>query len=498
MRFGYGTNGFGDHSLDEALSVIADLGYAGVGLTLDRRHLDPYADHLPRHLSRIAHRLDELGLDVVIETGGRYLLDPWHKHHPTLLSAEGAGRRVDLLSRAVRIAAELGAPVVSFWSGIAPEGEQDTVLWDRLKTGCDHVLVEAERYGITLGFEPEPGMFVDTLDRFDELHASLGAPERLGLTLDIGHCRCLEPQSVPECVRRAAPRLVNVQIEDMRRGAHEHLEFGEGEIDFPPVLSELHAVGYRGLVSVELPRHSHAAPSIARRSLDFLRAAAPPPASGLAAGLPAPAAQWLADAREDVRADPGVVTMLFPTVSRSCGRGRLPGTDPSPVEWTVDDAVRALLLDALPLSGPPLYEAISRLYQEGDTAERRAVLRALPLLDHGDRVGDLALPLVREALRSNDPALVEAALGAYAARRLDDAGYRQAVLKCVFTGIPLARVEGLGERTDRELVRMLADFARERLAAGRDVPDDILPLLRSHPEAAAGLPGDLLRTADAS
>ncbi|MGI5365927.1 EboA domain-containing protein [Streptomyces sp. A244] len=190
--------------------------------------------------------------------------------------------------------------------------------------------------------------------------------------------------------------------------------------------------------------------------------------------------------------------MLFPTVSRSCGRGRLPGTDPSPVEWTVDDAVRALLLDALPLSGPPLYEAISRLYQEGDTAERRAVLRALPLLDHGDRVGDLALPLVREALRSNDPALVEAALGAYAARRLDDAGYRQAVLKCVFTGIPLARVEGLGERTDRELVRMLADFARERLAAGRDVPDDILPLLRSHPEAAAGLPGDLLRTADAS
>ncbi|MFC5238763.1 EboA domain-containing protein [Streptomyces atrovirens] len=192
--------------------------------------------------------------------------------------------------------------------------------------------------------------------------------------------------------------------------------------------------------------------------------------------------------------------MLFPTVSRSCGRGRLPGTGPSPVEWTVDDAVRALLLEALPLSGPSLYEAIYRVYQEGDTAERRAVLRSLPLLDRGNRVGDLALPLVREALRANDPTLVEAALGGYAARRLDDDGYRQAILKCVFTGIPLARVEGLAERTDRELVRMLADFAQERLAAGRDVPDDIRPLLRSHPEAAAaaGLPGDLLRTADAS
>ncbi|MEU6482669.1 EboA domain-containing protein [Streptomyces sp. NPDC046887] len=192
--------------------------------------------------------------------------------------------------------------------------------------------------------------------------------------------------------------------------------------------------------------------------------------------------------------------MLFPTVSRCCGRGPLPGTDPTPFEWTVDDAVRALLIDALPLSGPPLYEVLSRLYQEGDTAERRAVLRALPLLDRGGRVGDLALPLVRGALRTHDPALITAALGRYAADRLDDAGYRQAVLTCVFSGIPTARVEGLGERTDPELVRMLADFARERLAAGRDIPDDIRPLLRSHPEAAAtaGLPGDLLRTADTS
>ncbi|TDB90863.1 sugar phosphate isomerase/epimerase, partial [Micromonospora fluostatini] len=52
-----------------------------------------------------------------------------------------------------------------------------------------------------------------------------------------------------------------------------HLEFGTGEIDFPPVLRALADVGYRGLVAVELPRHSHAAPSVAATSLDFLRAA---------------------------------------------------------------------------------------------------------------------------------------------------------------------------------------------------------------------------------
>jgi sugar phosphate isomerase/epimerase len=105
------------------------------------------------------------------------------------------------------------------------------------------------------------------------LHAALGAPAQFGITLDIGHCRCLEPVPVPDCVAAVAPHLVNVQIDDMRRGVHEHLEFGAGEIDFPPVLRALADAGYHGLVSVELPRHSHAAPAVAAASLAFLRAA---------------------------------------------------------------------------------------------------------------------------------------------------------------------------------------------------------------------------------
>lgn len=272
-RWAYGSNGFGDHTLDETLEVLAGLGYEGVALTLDRRHLDPYADDLRRRLDRLARRLDGLGLAVVVETGGRYLLDPWHKHRPTLLSGEGAGRRVDLLLRAVRIAADLGAPVMSFWSGTAPPQLPEAMAWERLLAGCDRVVREADALGVRLGFEPEPGMFVDTLDRYQEARRRLGDPPAFGLTLDIGHCRCTETLPVPDCVRWAGERLAHVQIDDMRRGTHEHLEFGTGEIDFPPVLSALAETGYGGLVGVELPRHSHDAPLVARRSLDFLRTA---------------------------------------------------------------------------------------------------------------------------------------------------------------------------------------------------------------------------------
>jgi L-ribulose-5-phosphate 3-epimerase len=274
LRFGYGTNGFANHRLDDALAVIANLGYDGVALTLDHSHLDPFATDLPRQVSRLARRLDALGLAVVIETGARYLLDRWHKHAPTLLSESGRHRRVDLLLRALRIAADLGGVPVSWWSGAKPPEQPAAAAWDQLVAGCSAVADEASALGVPLGFEPEPGMLVSDLAGFERLFEALGRPAGFGVTLDIGHCRCLEEQSVADCVRRAAPRLVHVQIDDMRRGVHEHLEFGTGEIDFPPVLAALTEVGYRGLVAVELPRHSHDAPAVARRSLDFLHAAA--------------------------------------------------------------------------------------------------------------------------------------------------------------------------------------------------------------------------------
>ncbi|MER7283958.1 sugar phosphate isomerase/epimerase family protein [Dactylosporangium sp. NPDC000244] len=270
LRFGYGTNGFSNHRLDDALAVIAGLGYDGVALTLDHHHLDPFDAGVARHVREVSHRLGQLGLGVVIETGARYLLDPWHKHAPTLIDDE-PGPRLEFLRRAVRIGADLGAEAVSFWAGVPRAGLARDEAWRRLVGGCAEVLAAAEGAEMMLGFEPEPGMLVESMADWERLRADLGAPVHFGLTLDIGHCRCLEPVPADECVRRAAGSLVNVQIDDMRRGVHEHLEFGQGEVDFPPVLRALADIGYGGLIAVELPRHSHAAPSVARDSLAFLR-----------------------------------------------------------------------------------------------------------------------------------------------------------------------------------------------------------------------------------
>ncbi|MFF7167107.1 sugar phosphate isomerase/epimerase family protein [Streptomyces sp. NPDC008086] len=276
LRLGYGTNGLTDLRLDDALGLLADLGYDGVGLTLDHMHLDPLAPDLAARTARVARRLGELGLAATVETGARYVLDPRRKHGPSLLDADPEGRaaRTRLLITAVKVAADLGAHAVHCFSGITPPGTDDDIAWQRLCEALAPVLDAAAAADVPLAIEPEPGHLLATLADFHHLRTSLDSPPPLGLTLDIGHCQCLEPHPPAECVRAAAPWLRHVQIEDMRRGVHEHLPFGDGEIDFPPVLDALAATGYQGLTVVELPRHSHAGPELARTSMEFLRAAA--------------------------------------------------------------------------------------------------------------------------------------------------------------------------------------------------------------------------------
>lgn len=177
---------------------------------------------------------------------------------------------------------------------------------------------------------------------------------------------------------------------------------------------------------------------------------------------------WLDIAQSRVAEQPAEIDRLFPAAGRHCGRGELPGAP----TWTVDDAARVLLLAALPLSGTRLATRVEELYRHGDAAEKRAVLRALPLLPLGDR----AVHLLPDAIRSNDTRLLTAALGPYAAH-LDDPTWRQGVLKCVFLGVPLATVHDLAGRADAALAGMLADLAAERRAAGRDLPADAVALL---------------------
>ena len=271
MRFAYNTNGAANHRLDDAIALIADAGYDGVALTLDIHHLDPFAPDFPAERRRVAARLQSLNLGCVVETGARFLLDPRAKHEPTLLTAapEGRARRVEFLSRALEVAADTGADAMSFWAGVPKPGVTPEQARSWLMQGAEQVARRAETLGTTAALEPEPGMLIETPDDW----ATLRIPG-LRLALDTGHCIVTGDRDPAEALTTFAEHIATVSIEDMKRGVHIHLPFGEGDMDIPSILAALEKIHFEKLVCVELSRESHRADTTIPASLAYLKAQA--------------------------------------------------------------------------------------------------------------------------------------------------------------------------------------------------------------------------------
>jgi L-ribulose-5-phosphate 3-epimerase len=274
MRLGYNTNGLAHHRLLDAIDLLADEDYQSVAITLDAGSLDPYQEpsSLAREVRLVRAALERRGLACVIETGARYLLNPYVKHDPTLMDPDPARRaiRLDFLSRAIDLAESLQAESVSLWSGRAPIPIDEELGLDRLSEALKPILERAERAHIPLSFEPEPGMFIDTLERFGQIDDRVRHP-LFQLTIDLGHVHCSCEGDWGPLLRQWRTRIVNIHIEDMVRGVHDHLMFGQGTMDFTAVFQALHEINYQGGLHVELSRHSYMGAEAVKTAAAFLK-----------------------------------------------------------------------------------------------------------------------------------------------------------------------------------------------------------------------------------
>lgn len=271
MRLGYNTNGLAHHDPIDAIELLAETGFKSVALTIDHGWLNPSDPRTPVQVERIKAALDEHQLSSVIETGARFLLSSRYKHFPSLMETDPTlvDQRIRFLKYCIDTAVILESDCVSIWSGKKPPELDFPQAMDRLVRSLEVIVAYAEEKSIDIGFEPEPGMLIDTTGRFERM-LHLVDSERLKMTMDIGHLFCLNEVPIAGYIEKWADRIVNVHIEDMRVGVHEHLMFGEGEIRFPPIIESLVQVGYQGGVHVELSRHSYNAAEILQQSFDFL------------------------------------------------------------------------------------------------------------------------------------------------------------------------------------------------------------------------------------
>ncbi|MBQ2820167.1 MAG: sugar phosphate isomerase/epimerase [Thermoguttaceae bacterium] len=278
MFWGFNTNGLAHHSLSDVVSLLSGIGYEGIAITLDHDLLERRDGDFFWRLDpwRIASLLQAHSLKSVIETGARYLLNPWKKHFPNLLDPLPENRRLrrNYYFRAVELARILRSDCVSIWSGGAlmdEEGhllEEENSLWKRLGEELAILLDFASERGVRIAFEPEPGMFVNTMEKFERLLDF--TPPGLYLTLDVGHLFC-QNETIPYWIERQKERLINIHFEDAVRGIHEHLFPGEGGIDYGEFLTALDSISYSGGIFLELSRSSAAGTETAIRAFEFLK-----------------------------------------------------------------------------------------------------------------------------------------------------------------------------------------------------------------------------------
>ena len=236
MLLGYNTNGFAHHDPFDALEILAEIGYQSVAITLDHGPLNPFAADWPANLERLKATLRRLKLKNVIETGARFLLDPRHKHEPTLVSAERSRTATSGSTSSSGPSTPrsiLDSDCVSLWSGIRRDDATDEAVLERL--------AESLRAGPPPRHQQRRHARLRArarhVHRHDEVVSAgclqwIDAPH-LQLTLDVGHLWCQGELPIADYIARWGQRIVNVHIEDMRAGVHEHLMFGEGRDGLP-------------------------------------------------------------------------------------------------------------------------------------------------------------------------------------------------------------------------------------------------------------------------
>jgi sugar phosphate isomerase/epimerase len=269
VLLGYNSNGFAHHRLEDALPWLAELGYRAVAITPDAPHLDPRRSSAA-DVAAAGSLCARLGLEPVLESGARFALDPRRKHRPNLLEPDDSWRlRLDYLAALLRWCPDLGARALSFWSGALPAGQSAAGAARRLRETADALHPLAERLGVRLALEPEPGHFVATLADFELLDEP-----RFDLMLDVGHLLANDHGDPGRAVARFGARIAGVQLDDARRGVHEHLAPGAGELDWGAVARACAALAPRVTACFELSRDSHRFHELAPAAIAAWNAAA--------------------------------------------------------------------------------------------------------------------------------------------------------------------------------------------------------------------------------
>jgi L-ribulose-5-phosphate 3-epimerase UlaE len=132
----------------------------------------------------------------------------------------GRKRRIELVKRGIHVARKLGVNLVTFGSGFIrdehvsnPSVNPRELLIDSIRQCIAEIRPDED---ITLLIEPEPGMFIETMEQGLSLMHEIDSP-RFRLHIDLLHSYCSE-QNYVEALAQAAPHIRYLHVSDAQQG----------------------------------------------------------------------------------------------------------------------------------------------------------------------------------------------------------------------------------------------------------------------------------------
>ena len=221
IQLSYSTFGLTNLDFLDAIEVTARAGYPGVELSFHRDQFNPF-DITDEYLATVKRKLASLNITPACVSTASHFFTPQRPHEPSLMTPDLAGRkrRIDLVRRGVRVARTLGVPLVSFGSGFIrdehvsnPSVDPRELLVDSIQQCLKEVRADDD---ITLLIEPEPGMYIETLEQGIGLVNEINSP-RFQLHLDLNHNYCSETNYL-EALGRAAQHAKFLHVSDSQEG----------------------------------------------------------------------------------------------------------------------------------------------------------------------------------------------------------------------------------------------------------------------------------------
>lgn len=256
MKLAFSTNAYLNYSFADAVTRLARLGYRAVEIMADVPHAWPaflldeqkqaIRDALARNQLQISN-INAFMMHAVNDPRQRYWYPSWiepDRHYRQI--------RIDHTMRALTLAKELGAACITTEPGgpVEPGASWSAALQlfvEMIKPVAEH----AEKEGVLLLVEPEPGLLIETVEQFLEFMGHIDSPA-VGMNYDIGHAYCVGDDAATT-IPQVAPYIRHFHLEDIApTRVHAHLIPGEGAIDFAAALRAIQAIDYRGWVTIEL------------------------------------------------------------------------------------------------------------------------------------------------------------------------------------------------------------------------------------------------------